>query len=90
VFTWHLLQRLNAVDAWRAGSNVFETLRDAVRREFPQTPQYGAARSAGHETGSDYLYERRVLERNPPQPTPAPAQMAAPVPAPAPQPVTTP
>ena len=84
VFTWHLLQRLNAVDAWRPGSNVFETLRDAVRREFPQTPQYGAARAAGHEPGTDYLYERRVVERNAPQPTPAPAPAAAPQPAPAP------
>ena len=70
--------------------SVFETQRDAVRREFPQTPPYGAAHSACHETGSDYLYERRVLERNAPQPTPAPAPMAALVPAPAPQPVTTP
>jgi hypothetical protein len=94
VFTWHLQQRLNAVDAWRAGSTVFETLGDALRREFPQTPQYGAARSAGHETGSDYLLERRVLERNAPQPMPAcppPSTSAvAPVPAPAPQPVTAP
>lgn len=89
VFTWHLLQRLNAVDAWRPGSNVFETLRDAVRREFPQTPQYGAARAAGHETGTDYLYERRVVERNAPQPTPAPAPAAAPQPAPAPAPLGT-
>ena len=71
-------------------SNVCETLRAAVRREFLQTPPYGAARSAGHETGSDYLYERRVLERDAPQPTPAPAPVAAPVPAPAPQHVTTP
>ena len=89
VFTWHLLQRLNAVDAWRPGSNVFETLRDAVRREFPQTPQYGAARAAGHETGTDYLYERRLVERNAPQPTPAPAPAAAPQPAPAPAPLGT-
>jgi hypothetical protein len=86
VFTLHLQQRLNAVNAWRAGSSVFETLRDAVRCEFPQTPQYGAARSAGHETGSDYLCERRLLERNAPQPTPAPPStpIVTPVLAPAP------
>ncbi|MFN9044142.1 MAG: YDG domain-containing protein [Betaproteobacteria bacterium] len=89
VFTWHLLQRLNSVDAWRPGSNVFETLRDAVRREFPQTPQYGAARAAGHEPGTDYLYERRVVERNAPQPTPAPAPAPVPQPAPAPAPLLT-
>jgi hypothetical protein len=80
-----VLRALNrlAVHA-RSGSKVFETLRDAVRREFPQTPQYGAARAAGQETGTDDLYERRLVERNAPQPTPAPVQAAAPQSAPAP------
>jgi hypothetical protein len=34
----------------------------AVRKDFPQTPQYGAARSAGHQGNTDYLFERREFD----------------------------
>lgn len=60
-FAWHLMQQLGDVATWREGGTVFERVRDAVAREFSQTPQYGAARVAGHEAGGDYLIERRDL-----------------------------
>jgi len=63
VFAWHLLNVLGDVSVWQAGGPVFERLRFAVKREFPQTPQYGAAREAGHEGNTDYLFETRELEQ---------------------------
>jgi hypothetical protein len=68
VFAWHFMQSLKALDGWRVGSEVFERLREAVTREFPQTPQYGASRFGGHEGNTDYLYERRTVERAQPRP----------------------
>ena len=62
IFAWHLMAQLGDVASWREGGRVFERVRDAVAREFPQTPQYGASKVAGHETGSDYLFERRDFE----------------------------
>ncbi len=61
IFAWHLMQALYDVDHWQAGYNVFEQVQHEVKRSFPQTPQYGAVTSAGHEEG-DYLFEFRQLE----------------------------
>jgi len=63
VFAYHLMNALRELGDWQAGSDVFERLRDAVRREFPQTPQYGASRAAGHQGNTDYLLERREIEK---------------------------
>ena len=46
----------------QAGSNIYERLRVAVNKDFPQTPQYGASRAAGHQGNTDYLFERREFE----------------------------
>ena len=59
VFTWNLMERLKDVDTWVSGASMFDSVRVAVERELPQTPQYGASVSAGHEVGADYLFERR-------------------------------
>jgi len=64
-FAWNLMRTLERVSAWRPGSNVFEQVRFAVAREIPQRPQYGASRAAGHQSGSDYLFEQRQLEAQP-------------------------
>jgi hypothetical protein len=56
------MQALRNVDNWRPGTNIFEEVRREVMRSFPQTPQYGAIKSAGHEAGGDYLFEFRELE----------------------------
>ena len=62
IFAWHLMAQLGDVASWREGGRVFERVRDAVVREFPQTPQYGASKVAGHQPGTDYLFERRDFE----------------------------
>ena len=62
IFAWHLMQNLGDLDNWQAGSLVFERVRAAVQKDFPQTPQYGASRTAGHQGNTDYLFERREFD----------------------------
>lgn len=62
IFAWYLMQVIRNVDNWKAGSNIFEQIQRDVMNSFPQTPQYGAAVSAGHQEGGDYLFEFRQLE----------------------------
>jgi len=62
IFAWHLMQNLNDLNNWQAGGNVFERVRAAVQKDFPQTPQYGASRTAGHQGNTDYLFERREFD----------------------------
>jgi len=62
VFAWYLMETLRGVDNWKIGSNVFEQVQRAVVKDFPQTPRYGAAISAGHQAGGDYLFEFRQRE----------------------------
>jgi uncharacterized caspase-like protein len=61
-FAWNLMQSLQKVSSWKAGSSLFEQVRFAVARQLPQRPQYAAAPNAGHEAGADYLFEQRKLE----------------------------
>lgn len=56
------MQALQNVDNWKIGTNVFEQIRNDVKKSFPQVPQYGAVVSAGHQQGGDYLFEFRKLE----------------------------
>ncbi len=62
VFAWHFMRALENLNDWQVGSSLFERVRAAVVKDFPQTPQYGASRSAGHQGNTDYLFERRELE----------------------------
>jgi filamentous hemagglutinin family protein len=62
LFAWNLMRNLEKVSNWQAGGNVFERIRFAVARELPQRPQYGASPLAGHEPGTDYLFEQRQLD----------------------------
>jgi len=62
IFAWHFMRALETLDRWQVGGNLFERVREAVVKDFPQTPQYGASRTAGHQGGTDYLFERRALE----------------------------
>ena len=61
-FAWSLMQALQQVSTWKAGSSVFEQVRFAVARQLPQRPQYAAAPNAGHQAGADFLFEQRQLE----------------------------
>lgn len=64
-FAWNLMRTLQQVSSWQAGGNVFERVRYAVARALPQRPQYGTSPRAGHESGTDYLFEQRQLEGKP-------------------------
>jgi hypothetical protein len=59
IFAWSLMETLKGVDKFDTGNKLFEGIRKTVTEEFPQVPQYGAAGSAGHVTGGDYLIESR-------------------------------
>ncbi|MDO8811695.1 MAG: caspase family protein [Gallionella sp.] len=60
IFAWHLMDRLNNVDQYKNGTEVFEAVKDGVAKDgIPQTPQYGASLSAGHMAGGEYLFEVR-------------------------------
>jgi hypothetical protein len=59
VFAWNLVNNLKNVEGWKRGASLFDSVRVAVEKELPQTPQYGASLSAGHQTGGDYVFERR-------------------------------
>ncbi|MEY4753221.1 MAG: hypothetical protein RJA44_896, partial [Pseudomonadota bacterium] len=61
LFAWSLMQALQQVASWQPGGNLFERVRYLVARELPQRPQYGPSR-AGHQSGSDYVFEQRQLE----------------------------
>ena len=59
IFAWSLMQTLKNVDKFETGGQLYEGIRKMVVEEFPQVPQYGAASSAGHVAGGDYLFESR-------------------------------
>ena len=63
IFAWYLMEALRKVDNWQPGTSLFQQVQREVRQSFPQTPQYGGAKSAGHQAGGDYLFEFRELER---------------------------
>ena len=56
IFAWHLIGVLNAAQGQTPGANVFTEVRRRVSKDYPQTPQYGAAVSAGHTVGGEYLF----------------------------------
>ena len=62
IFAAQLMETIQEVDKWQAGKDVFTVVQEAVHKKFPQQPQYGAAVSAGHQAGGDYLFEYRQLE----------------------------
>ena len=59
VFAWHLMEQLKAVKDVSLGVGVYEQIAESVKAEIPQTPQYGASPSSGHQRGGDYLFEIR-------------------------------
>jgi hypothetical protein len=62
IFAWSLLQSMKKVGQVEPGSRVFESTREQVTATYPQVPQYGAAVSAGHVQGGDYLFETRTYK----------------------------
>ncbi|MBY0240473.1 MAG: caspase family protein [Burkholderiaceae bacterium] len=62
IFAWSLMQSLKKVGQVESGSRVFDATREQVTAAYPQVPQYGAAVSAGHAAGGDYLFETRTYK----------------------------
>lgn len=59
IFAWSLMQALRQVDRYDTGARVFDATKAKVTAAYPQVPRYGAAVSAGHASGGDYLFEAR-------------------------------
>ena len=57
IFAWSLINALKKLEGDAAGYDLFRTVRDQVKAEYPQEPAYGAVLSAGHKEGGDYLLE---------------------------------
>lgn len=62
IFAWSLMQSMKQVGRFEPGSRVFDATREQVTAAYPQVPQYGAAVSAGHAAGGDYLFETRTYK----------------------------
>ncbi len=62
IFAWSLMSSIKKVGRFEAGSVVFDATRAKVTETYPQVPQYGAAVSAGHAAGGDYLFEARTYK----------------------------
>jgi filamentous hemagglutinin family protein len=59
IFAWSLMQAMRQVDRYDTGARVFDATKSQVTAAYPQVPRYGAAVSAGHASGGDYLFEAR-------------------------------
>src|SRR5471032_2107330 len=59
IFAWSLMDAMKHVNRYDTGITVFDATRAKVTEAYPQVPQYGAAVSAGHASGGDYLFEAR-------------------------------
>jgi len=59
IFAWSLMQAMRQVDRYDTGARVFDATKSKVTAAYPQVPRYGAAVSAGHASGGDYLFEAR-------------------------------
>jgi len=59
IFAYHLLRNLAAIDGNLVGSDIHRKVSAAVRKEYPQEPQYGVLLTAGHVQGGEYLIEKK-------------------------------
>lgn len=57
IFAWHFLRSLEGLGQATVGFEVYQRVKAGVSVDYPQTPQYGAVPSAGHEQGGEYLFE---------------------------------
>lgn len=62
IFAYSFMKSLRSVDKVESAGQLFESVKAEVIREFPQTPAYGGSVSAGHDTGADYLFEKRSFK----------------------------
>ncbi|MBF0271157.1 MAG: DUF4347 domain-containing protein [Magnetococcales bacterium] len=57
VFASRLIEQLKGMGSGQTGFDLFLKVRRSVVERSPQTPQYGAMLSAGHEPGGDYYFQ---------------------------------
>ena len=55
IFAWNMIRSLNQLSGEISGQQLHTRIKEAVTKEFPQVPQYGAIVSAGHKEGGEYL-----------------------------------
>jgi uncharacterized caspase-like protein len=65
IFAWNMIQMLKNLGTETSGQQMHATLKDAVSKDFPQTPQYGTVLSAGHAEGGEYLFTPLVAGARP-------------------------
>ena len=58
VFAGKMISAMQNIKVGDTGADLFKTVKQQVVEVSPQTPQYGAILSAGHEKGGDYIFER--------------------------------
>ena len=56
IFAWNLIKALRSTGGITPGTQVWNSVRTGVSKEYPQRPQYGAVVSAGHAEGGDFLF----------------------------------
>ena len=57
VFARQLMTMIEDMNRDSLGVELYETIKARVAKLAPQVPQYGGVVSAGHEAGTDYLFE---------------------------------
>jgi len=63
IFAWSLIHALSRTEGGTVGYDLYRQVRDQVRTEYPQEPNYGAVLSAGHSEGGDYLLEASTVRQ---------------------------
>jgi filamentous hemagglutinin family protein len=60
IFAWTFIQNLKQIHATNVGVSFFDRVKSNMLSAYPQTPQYGASTSAGHQVGGDYLFDEKI------------------------------
>jgi uncharacterized caspase-like protein len=63
IFAWNMIQSIKQMKDETSGQKLHAVIKEAVTREFPQVPQYGAVISAGHAAGGEYLLMPKKEEK---------------------------
>lgn len=56
IFAWNLIRTLEAAGGVTPGFEVWRSVHNGVRKEYPQEAQYGAVMSAGHVDGGEFIF----------------------------------
>lgn len=56
IFAWNLIRTLETAGGVTPGVEVWRSVHNGVRKEYPQEAQYGAVMSAGHVDGGDFIF----------------------------------